>query len=200
MPTYSNNGRSSALPIDPIFIDRWSPRGFSDAEIAPVTLDTLFEAARWAPSAFNSQPWRFLYARRGDAHWQGFLELLIPFNRSWAQHAAVLVFVVSLSRTTQPGTDKIVDLYSHSFDAGAAWANLALQASRIGLAAHGMSGFDHDAAPGVLNLPDDHRVEAAVAIGMPGDASQLSESLAARERPSERTPLEHMVFNGPLGG
>ena len=106
----------------------------------------MFDAARWAPSAFNSQPWRFLYAHRGDAHWDRFLGLLVPFNQDWARHAAVLVYILS---DRLPFTDKAgapAPSLTHSFDAGAAWALLALQAWRLGYFAHGMSGIELDRA------------------------------------------------------
>jgi nitroreductase len=196
--TVTSNNRSSAFAIDPLLLDRWSPRSFTADEISADTLLTLFEAAHWAPSAYNSQPWRFLYARRGDAHFQSFLDLLIPFNQGWADKAAALVFVVSKRSFAPPGASEAKPSYSHSFDAGAAWALLALQAAKLGWAAHGMTGFDHAAAPAALGLSDDYRVEAAVAIGKQGPAAQLPEQLAAREKPSGRAAVEGLVFNGKL--
>ena len=196
----ASNNRSSDLPIDPIFLDRWSPRAFTDETISVETLNTLFEAAHWAPSAFNSQPWRFLYARRDDAHFQAFVNLLIPFNQGWAGKAAALVFIASKRTFTPPGASEARPSYSHSLDAGAAWAYLALQATKLGWATHGMTGFDQAAAPAALGLSDDYRVEVAVAIGKQGAASQLPEQLAAREIPSGRVAVESLVFNGRFAG
>ena len=99
----TSNSRKADRPIDPIFLDRWSPRGFTESEISQVELETLFEAARWAPSAYNSQPWRFIYARRNGKGWDTLLGLLNPFNQSWAQRAAALVFVVSKTTMQPPG-------------------------------------------------------------------------------------------------
>ena len=192
--TVTANSRTADHAIDPLFLERWSPRAFTDEIISEGELAVLFEAARWAPSSYNSQPWRFIYARRGTAHWPALLGLLNPFNQSWAKHAAALIFVVSKETMAVPGKAEEVPSYTHSFDAGAAWANLALQAVRIGWQAHGMAGFDQARAPQALNLPAGYRVEAAVAIGKPGDKAQLPEALQARETPSQRNPIGATVF------
>lgn len=190
------NSRAAAHPIDPLFLERWSPRAFLDQPISESELLTLLEAARWAPSSYNSQPWRFAYARRGTGHWPTFLGLLNEFNQSWAKNAAALVFVASNPLMRPPGADKDVPSYSHSFDAGAAWASLALQAVRLGLQAHAMVGVDFAKAAEVLGLPAGYRVEAAIAIGKPGDKSQLPEGLQAREQPSPRRTLAEIAAEG----
>jgi nitroreductase len=193
------NSRTAAHPIDPLFLERWSPRAFTGEPISERELLTLFEAARWAPSSYNSQPWRFVYARRDTEHWLKFLDLLNAFNQSWAKNAAVLTILVS-KRTLQPtGTDKEVPSHTHSLDAGAAWGNLALQATRLGWAAHGMAGFDIPRAAAELGVPIDHRVEAAIAIGKPGPKSILPDALRAREEPSGRLPLAQLVREGRFG-
>src|ERR1700740_596501 len=94
-PTSGNDGRTSAHPIEPLFLDRWSPRAFDDSPIAAPDLTTIFEAARWAPSAFNAQPWRFIYTLREDADWERLLALLMPFNAAWVARAGALVFICS---------------------------------------------------------------------------------------------------------
>lgn len=192
----STNTRTADHPIDPLFLDRWSPRAFTGEEIPVGELATLFEAARWAPSSYNSQPWRLLYARRGTPHWERFLGLLNEFNQSWAKNAAALVVFVSSSTMVPPGADKPVPAYSHSFDAGAAWAQLALQGTRSGWHAHAMVGFDHARAATELNVPDGFRVEAAVAIGRKADPSTLPEKLAAREVRSQRNKLSDIALEG----
>ncbi len=194
--TTSANSRTADHAIDSLFLERWSPRAFTDEIISEEELKTLLEAARWAPSSYNSQPWRFVYARRGSAHWPKLLGLLNEFNRSWAQNAAALLFVISKETMAVPGKEEEVPSYSHSFDAGAAWSNLALQAVRLGWQTHGMAGFDRERAPAELNLPRGYRVEAAVAIGKPGDKAQLPEALRARETPSPRNPLSATAFEG----
>lgn len=194
--TVTSNSRTADHTIDPVFLDRWSPRAFTDEIISEAELNSLFEAARWAPSSYNSQPWRFVYARRGTAHWSALLGLLNEFNASWAKNAAALVVIVSKETMAVPGQEKEVPSHSHSFDAGAAWANLALQATRLGWQAHGMVGFDHQRALSELKVPAGYRVEAAVAIGKPGDKAQLPEFLQARETPSPRNPISATAFEG----
>ncbi len=192
----SDNPRRSAHPIDPMFTDRWSPRAFSDETISDSDLLTMLEAAHWAPSAYNSQPWRFVYARRDTPQWEKLLSLLVPFNQSWAKHASALVFIVSNSVMLPPGGDKEVPSRSHSFDAGTAFGFLSLQATRMGWHTHGMSGVDFDKAFAELAVPAGYRVEVAIAIGRLGDKSQLPEGLQAREVPNERRPLAELVFEG----
>ncbi len=194
------NGRTADHPIDKLFLERWSPRAYTGEAIAEAELATIFEAARWAPSSYNSQPWRFLYARRDTAHWLTFLGLLNEFNQSWAKNAAALVILVSRATMLPPGAEKEIPSHSHSLDAGAAWANLALQARLIGWDAHAMVGFDINRAFATLNVPEGHRVEAAIAIGRRGPASLLPEGLAAREKPNDRKPLAETVFEGGFPG
>lgn len=187
--------RRAAHPIDPLFLARWSPRAFDAREMPEEDLLTLFEAARWAPSAFNVQPWRFLYARRGDGDWERFLDLLIPWNRAWAHSASAIVYILSDSLVeTKWGGEQVS--HSHSFDAGAAWACLALQATRMGYQAHGMSGIEFDRARDELGVPERYRIEAAAVIGRIGDPSTLPEKLQARETPSDRKPIEDFAFRG----
>ncbi|WP_298225565.1 nitroreductase family protein [Acidocella sp.] len=190
------NSRAADHPIDPIFLERWSPRAFTGEEISEHTLRTMFEAARWAPSSYNSQPWRFLYARRDNAHWDKFLGLLNPFNQSWAKTASAIVFVVSSETMTVPGKDTPVPSYSHSFDAGAAWGYLALQAAFMGWQAHGMAGIEYDRIYTELKVPAGFRVECGVAIGRQGPKTMLAEALQAREAPSPRKPLREIAFEG----
>lgn len=189
--------RRADFPVDPLFLDRWSPRAFDGSAIPDADLMTIFEAARWAPSAFNSQPWRLLYAKRGDANWDRFLKLLIPWNQGWAHSASVLVYILSDSL---PFVDKTTGApassHTHSFDAGAAWASLALQATRMGYHAHGMSGIQLERARAELAIPERYRLEAACAIGRIGDPAQLDEKLRAREHPSGRKPQGEFVHAG----
>jgi nitroreductase len=190
------NSRTADYQIDALFLERWSPRAFTDEPIPERELLTLLEAARWAPSSFNSQPWRFLYARRDTAHWLQFLALLNDYNQSWAKNAAALLILVSKTTLLPRGADKEVPSYTHSLDAGAAWANLALQATRSGWAAHGMAGFDVPRTAAELGVPPDYRVEVAIAIGRPGDKSLLPEALRAREQPSDRLALSQLAWEG----
>jgi nitroreductase len=187
--------RAAENPVDPLILERWSPRAFDGTAMRQADLDTLFEAARWAPSAFNYQPWRFLYAHRHAPEWPMFLSLLLPFNAAWAQHASVLVFILS-DRMMGNAAGDLQPLRSHSFDAGAGWALLALQATRLGYHAHGMTGIDFHQAREELRVPERFAIEAAAAIGRRGDTSVLPESLRAREAPSGRLPIERTAFQG----
>ncbi len=191
-----SNHRQSDYPIDKLFLDRWSPRAFTGEEITEAELMTLFEAARWAPSSYNSQPWRFIYGRKGTPHFDKLLDLLVPFNQSWAKTASALVILVSNSMMQPPGRDTPVPSHSHSMDAGAAWASLALQGTLSGWYTHGMVGLDLERAFTELGLPEGYRVEHAIAIGKMGDKSVLPEGLAAREVPSDRIPLSQIVMEG----
>jgi nitroreductase len=188
-------GRKAHHPVAPIFLDRWSPRAFDGAVLPDADLMTIFEAARWAPSAFNYQPWRFLYAKREDADWARFLDLLIPFNRGWAQSASVLIYFLSDSRMEMVAGQPMPS-HSHSFDTGAAWACLALQATMMGYHAHGMVGADFDRARVELEVPDRYRFEAAAVIGRVGDIGALDERLREREVPSDRKAVADFAFRG----
>ena len=194
------NPRVADHPIDPQFLNRWSPRAYTGADISEETVLTFLEAARWAPSSYNSQPWRFVYARRGTPQWDGLLGLLNEFNRGWAEKASVLIIVLSKTTFTPPGANAPVPATTHSFDTGSAWAYLALQASLSGWHAHGMAGFDKDRARTELGVPADFSVEAAVAVGKLGDKSILPEGMQARELPSPREPLSKLAFEGKFQG
>ena len=188
--------RSTEHRIDPDMLARWSPRAFADESIPHLDLLTILEAARWAPSAFNAQPWHFIYADRTSEHFAKLVDLLAPFNQGWAKHAAALVFIAS--RTTRTSADGATESPSttHAFDAGAAWSLLALQATKLGWHAHAMSGLDHARAAVELGLPPEWRIEVAVALGRQGDAAGLPEALRSRETPSPRKPLETIISEG----
>ncbi|WDZ95679.1 nitroreductase family protein [Herbaspirillum sp. WKF16] len=192
----SSNPRAADYPIDAHFINRWSPRAYTGADISEETVLTFLEAARWAPSAYNAQPWRFVFARRGTPAWDRLLGLLNEFNRSWAEKASVLIVILSRTVMVPPGASAAVPATTHSFDTGSAWGYMALQASISGWHAHGMAGFDKEKARTELNVPAEFSVEAMVAIGKLGDKSILPEGLQARELPSPREPLSKLAFEG----
>lgn len=178
--------------IESIFPTRWSPRAMDGTALAPGTLERLFEAARWAPSAFNSQPWRFVYATQGSAAWPAFFDLLVEGNQSWCARAGALVIV--FARTVAEQTGK--PLGTHVFDTGAAWQNLALQGASMGLVVHGMAGFDWSRAGAVAKAPDEYAVQAMIAVGNPGALDELSDSQREREQPSPRKPVAQISFAG----
>ena len=184
--------RSADHPIQPIFLQRWSPRAMSGESISDGELLTLFEAARWAPSTYNEQEWRFLYARRDTPHWHIFFDLLMLANQTWCVNATVLIVVLSKKTFTHNGKPNPV----HTFDAGASFENLALQGTAMGLIVHGMAGFDRDKSRTDLKVPDDFDVEAMIAIGRPGDPSTLPKELAEREVPSGRKKIEEIAREG----
>jgi nitroreductase len=180
-------------PISSIFLDRWSPRAMTGEPIEPAELMRLFEAARWAPSPANLQPWRMLYARRDTPQWPLFFNLLVESNQAWCRNAAALVLFISKSINERTGKPAI----TNSFVTGAAWENFALQGAMSGLVVHGMQGFDYERARAALQIPDDFRVEAMGAVGRPGRSEDLPEPLRAREAPNGRRPLAEIVFEGP---
>jgi nitroreductase len=188
--------RVADYPLDSQFLARWSPRAFSGEKIPDAELRSLFEAARWAPSSYNLQPWRFFYALRDTPEFDTFRGLLMEFNQGWAKDAGGLVILASKTTAILPGSDKPVPTRTHSFDTGAAWAYFALAAQQRGWAAHAMGGFDVARAKAALNLPDDIQPEVAIAVGRRGDPSTLPESLRARETPSPRNPQSEFTFLG----
>ncbi|MDQ0457958.1 nitroreductase family protein [Rhizobium paknamense] len=192
----NSNNRTSEYDINPLFLDRWSPRAFSGEAISKDVLFSILEAGHWAPSAFNLQPWRFVYALKGDAHFDELLGALIEFNQGWAKNASALVYIISdtLSRPADGSEPKLSR--SHSFDTGAAWGYMALQALHAGYFTHAMTGVDFDKASTILGVPSEYKIEAAVAIGKIGDKSILPEGLQARETPNSRKPVAEVVFEG----
>lgn len=186
--------RKADYPIESIFVNRWSPRAMSGAALTELELMRLFEAARWAPSTYNEQEWRFLFATRQSGHWPTFFNLLMEANQVWCKNAAVLVVVLSHKVFSRNGNPNPV----HTFDTGAAFQNLALQGSEMNLVVHGMAGFDRDKARADLNVPDDYEVEAMIALGRPGDPAELPEQLREREVPTGRKPVKEIICEGPF--
>ena len=168
----------------------------SGEEISREELMRLFEAARWAPSSFNAQQWRALYALRNTEHWQTFFDLLVDANKTWAKNAAVLVVFIARKNFEYNNEPSV----THSYDCGAAWENFALQGFRQGLVVHGMEGFDYERARTELRIPDEFEIEAMAAIGKPGAKELLPEKLRARESPNDRRKVSESVFEGPFRG
>lgn len=184
MPTPAPTPRRPEGPVDPMFPDRWSPRAFRPDPLTEDELHSLFEAARWAPSCYNDQPWLFGYAVSAPARARC-LEALVPQNRVWARHAPLLAFLAArraFAHNDRPNRH-------HAFDAGAAWMALALQARRLGLYAHAMAGFRRAQAYPLLGLDaETHEILAAIAVGRRGDPGLLPDEVAAREVPNDRKP------------
>ncbi len=192
----TSNSRSSEFDIDPIFLDRWSPRAFTGEAMDKTVLLTILEAAHWAPSASNYQPWRFIYTLNTAPDWERFVGLLNESNQVWARSASALVFLFSDSLSRRDDGSEPKPLRSHSFDTGAAWAMLSLQALRSGYLAHAMGGVDFDRAIDALGAPAGFRAEAAVAIGKRANPADLPDHLKAREVPNSRKNLSEVAFAG----
>ncbi len=186
--------RTSEYDIDEMFLNRWSPRSFSEKEVPRDIVLTLFEAAHWAPSAFNFQPWRFIIAQTAEER-KTFHSFISESNLNWCKQVPVLSLI--LSKTV---TDKGNSFRTHSFDTGTAWGFLALQANKKGLITHPMTGFDFDKAREVLKIPEEYHIEALVAIGYQDEKEKLSDLLQEREQPNNRRPLENFIFNGKFEG
>ena len=181
-------------PIEAIFPRRWSPRAMTGAPISPAERESLLEAARWAPSTFNEQEWRFLYAHREGVHWPRFLGLLAEANQVWCERAGLLFVLAShkvFERNNKPNP-------VHTLDAGAAMQNLLLEGSALGLVAHAMAGFDRERARAELRIPADYAVEAMIAVGRPGDPAKLPADLREREIPTGRKSIDEFSCEGPF--
>ncbi len=186
------NERAAEAAIDPLFLDRWSPRAFSREPVQEELLCALFEAARWAPSASNLQPWFYLYADR-EPELSVFRSCLTERNQIWANQAPVLAY--ALSHKIAKG--KQTPNRWAGFDTGASWMSIAIEARQLGLYTHAMAGFNADSVYDLLKVPrEKFDIWAAIAIGWMGDPVDLPEDFQKRERPSQRKPLAEVVARG----
>jgi nitroreductase len=184
--------RKSTYPINPLILNRWSPRAMTGEDLDNEEIMSLFEAARWAPSSYNNQPWRFIYAKRNTEHWERLFNLLADGNKTWAKNSALLVVVIS--RKNFEHNEK--PARTHQFDTGSAWENLALEAFSRGLVAHGMQGFDYNKARIDLEIPDGFEVMAMIAIGKKGLRESLPIELQVKEKLTDRKPLKDIIMEG----
>lgn len=189
---YVKKFRTMEHDFSPFILKRWSPRSMTGETIDKNELMSLFEAAKWAPSSYNEQPWRFLYATKDSNNWPLFFELMGEFNQGWAKNAGALVLVISRNNFAYNDKPNV----NHSFDTGAAWENLALEASEKGLVAHGMAGFDFEKARIDLKVPDNYSIEAMIAIGKPDKKENLPKDLQENEKPSDRKKLTKIIKEG----
>jgi len=188
------NGRTTEYDIDDIFLKRYSPRAMNGQPIDREELMTLFEAARWAPSEFNNQPWRFIFGVRGTPDFDLLLSFLKEKNQAWCRNAGALVLVLS-KKTSDLGQSSP----KYSIGTGAAWENLALQATMKGIVAHGMSGFYEEKMQQEFNFSDDFKIEHMIALGRPGKIEDLPEDARPGETPNNRKPLSEIIFEGKEG-
>lgn len=184
--------RRATHPINHLILNRWSPRSMTGEELKNEDIMSLFEAARWAPSSYNNQPWRFIYAKRNTEHWNRLFNLLVDANKIWAKNAALLVVVIS--RKNFEYNEK--PARTHQFDAGSAWENLALEASSRGIVAHGMQGFDYEKSREDLGIPANFEVMSMIAIGKKGPKENLPPELQEKEKPNDRKPLKDIIMEG----
>jgi nitroreductase len=188
---------ATEFPVHDLISNRWSPRAFADKPVPPEVLRSLFEAARWAPSSNNEQPWAYIVATRDDKeNFEKMLTVLIEFNANWAKSAPVLALAVAelaFSKNSVPNRNA-------QYDTGAATALLSVEATARGLAVHQMAGFDPEKARRVFEIPAAWEPIAAIAIGYPGDPESLSQPLRDRElAPRIRKPLSEFVMTGRWG-
>ena len=183
------NSRIAEADVDEMFIERWSPRAFIDEPIEPGRIKALFEAARWAPSCYNEQPWRFYYAAAPESR-EKFLSVLVEKNQKWARKAPLLILLAANKTFTDGGRENPWA----DFDAGAAWMSLALQARKMDLYAHAMAGFDRNGACEILGLDaEEYHVLAAIAVGRRGSVSDLPEEFREMEAPNDRKALDDII-------
>jgi nitroreductase len=191
------NPAPAEAPLHEILLHRWSPRAFGDKAVAPEILRGIFEAARWAPSSSNIQPWAYIVATKEDdkEDFEKILSTMVEFNQGWAKHAPVLA--ISVAQVT----NKDGKANTHAFhDVGSASAQLTLQAVADGLYVHQMAGFDANKAREVFHIPDGWQAVAAIAIGYPGDPDSLPNKLRERElAPRVRKKLADFVMTGDWG-
>ena len=173
-------------------LHRWSPRSYADRDVSTEDLKKGFEAARWAASSFNEQPWRFLVGRRGDATYKKIFDTLVQFNQDWVKSAPVLILSVARKHFAHNG-----QINRHSWhDTGAAMATFVLQITALGLHAHSMAGFDHQKAKAAFQIPDDFETVAVTAVGYLGDPEVLPEEMRKSEvAPRQRKDLKEFVFS-----
>lgn len=187
-----NSHRKPDHPIQPLLLNRWSPRAMTGESLDDELILSLFEAARWAPSSYNNQPWRFLYGKTGTPHFATFFNFLVDFNKAWCEKAALLGVIASTTlfeRNQKPST-------THALDTGAAWENLALEGNSRNLVVHGMQGFDYERARSDLNIPEEVEVLAMFAVGKPAPIEVLPSDLQKKEVPSTRKKVSEFAFEG----
>jgi nitroreductase len=186
----------TTLDIHPLIKKRWSPRAFANREVSTEQLELIFEAARWAPSSFNEQPWRFIVGRRGDNTYQRILDTLVEFNQKWSHTAEVLAITVVKKSFTKNGKPNRVC----QFDLGQSLAYITFQAYDLGLVMHQMAGLRLEKATEVFAIPDDYEPVTAFALGYQGNPDILPEDLRKSEYEArQRKPRKEFVFKETFG-
>jgi|SRR6266849_563668 nitroreductase len=187
----------TSAPVHNLIRDRWSPRAFDSRPVEPEKLRSLFEAARWAASSYNAQPWYFIVATKDDPdNYKKILDCFVEFNQGWAKSAPVIALSVARMKFEHNGAPN-----NHAFhDVGQAAANLALQATALGLQVHQMAGILPEKAREIFGIPEGYEAVAGFAIGYPGHPAGLPDQLREQEHaPRSRKPLDSFVFTGKWG-
>jgi len=186
---------NTLLNIHPIIKKRWSPRAFSGKKVLKAVLQRIFEAARWAPSSFNEQPWRFIVGVKGDETWDKLYECMVEFNQKWAGKAPVLILAVGNTRSSKGTANEV-----YQYDVGQSMAYITFQAETEGLVVHQMGGFSKEKATELFSIPEDHAPLTMMAIGyqdapetLPGDFEKMEKT------PRERKAIGELVFAGRFG-
>lgn len=182
--------------VNNLIEERWSTRAFSSKPVKKEQLQSILEAARWAPSAFNEQPWRFILGQKGDSTYDSILSTLIDWNIIWASNASVLILNVAKKTFTLNGNNNV----TFKYDLGQAVAFMILEAINQGLHTHQMSGFDANKAVELFNIPNDFQAVSVTALGNYGNVDDLPEDMALMEtKPRERKGLNEIIFSGKFG-
>lgn len=184
--------REKSAPVEDLIRGRWSPRAMKPEPVSDDQIESLFEAARWAPSTYNEQEWRFSYAVRGDSKWDLFFSFLVEGNQAWCSNAGLLIVATSRKKFTRNGKDNPV----YAIDCGHAAQNIYLQATSMGLVAHGMAGIEQDKIRKELNIPEVYEVHCMIAVGKPGKVEDLPEELRDMEKPSGRKSVSEISERG----
>lgn len=181
----------SETGVNDLILQRWSPRSFANKPVPSEDLTKIFTAASWAASSYNEQPWRFFVGKKGDATYSKIFDTLVDRNQGWATTAPILILSVGKKTFTQSGDPNPYALH----DTGAASANLALEATALGLHTHGMGGFDKQKTRTSLEIPEAFEIGAVWALGYLGDPTALPEQMQQMElAPRSRKPLPEFVF------
>ena len=186
------NRREKEYDCDDMFVRRWSPRSLTKEGVTKEVLMKLFEAARWAPSSYNEQPWRIIYALNGEKGWKKIYESMVEFNQSWSKTCGALLVICSNNTFSRNGK---VNRHN-GFDAGSAWMSIALEAGKLGLYTHGMAGFDAEKIRESFSVPLDVEIYALVAIGGLGAKEDLPAELQEKEVMSGRRSVSEFAFEG----
>lgn len=174
--------------VSPIFINRWSTRAFEPYQVTSEELETILEAASYAPSANNFQPWRFFVASSKEQK-ELFLQFLMPRNAVWAANASALVLIAGETALEEGKVNG-----TQAFDSGAAWVTMAYQAKMLGLSTRAMGGFKRDKAKELLHMSESLVPHVVVAIGKPGSIENLDESFHKVNNPTSRKPLDELII------